>query len=390
VQTAARNYRLLLAFNVTLYAPLYWPYMFHLVCVVRGFSALEFATLKSIYYASTIALELPGGVFADRFGRRTALIACAVLNAAGCFVYAAATDFWALAAAELLLASGTAMLSGADSALLYDSLRAGGQLERYAQAEGRIKTACFAAAALGMAASDLWLIPAGGAALTYTVTGALSMVGLLAAIGLREPARETPVSTAGLAREALRNVLSRPGVLRVLAFSTGLYLLARAANATLYNPLLAAQGFPVDRYGTVTVGISVAGAIAAFRTAHWLARHGEARLSSSMLAIAVATYAGLLWLRGPSIAAAFCLQGALISMLMVATPIVLNREVASSRHRATLLSLQSVAWRGGYALASPVIGWSLDVLTLQQAVITTMALSAVPLLAALVVGRRSH
>ncbi len=389
MRTASRNYRLLLAFNVTLYAPLYWPYMFHLVCVVRGFSGLEFATLKSVYYLSTIVLELPGGVFADRFGRRTALVACAALTGAGCFLYAAATDFWALALAELLLACGTALLSGADSALLYDTLRASGELERYAEAEGRIKTACFAAAALGLGASDLWLIPAGGPALTYTVTGLLSLVGLLAALLLREPPRELPVTTGGPARGALRNALSSPGVLRVLAYSSGLYLLARAANATLYNPLLAAQGFPVDRYGTVSVCISVAGGLAAFRTAHWLSRYGERAMSSAMLALACVTYAGVLWLRGPWIAAAFCLQGPLISVLMVVTPIVLNREVASSEHRATLLSLQSVAWRGGFALAAPVIGWSLDVLTLQQAVIVTVMLGAVPIALGFVIGRKA-
>jgi MFS family permease len=389
MQTASRNYRLLLAFNVTLYAPLYWPYMFHLVCVVRGFSALEFATLKSIYYASTIVLELPGGVFADRFGRRTALIACAALNGAGCFLYGAGEQFWALAVAELLLAMGTALLSGADSALLYDSLRESGQVERYASAEGRIKTACFAAAAVGMGASDLWLIPAGGPALTYTVTGWLSLLGLLAAIALREPARELPVTAGSVARGAMRNALSSPGVLRVLAYSTGLYLLARAANAMLFNPLLAANGFPVDRFGTVSVGISVAGALAALRTAPWLARHGERRLGSVMIAIACVTYAGLLSIRGPWIAAAFLLQGALISMLMITTPIVLNGEVESSEYRATLLSLQSVAWRGGYALASPLIGWSLDVLTLEQAVITTIVLGALPLFAAYAIGRRA-
>jgi MFS family permease len=390
VDSAWRNYRLLLAFNVTLYAPLYWPYMFHLVCVVRGFSALEFATLKSIYYVSTIVLELPGGIFADRFGRRTALIACAAVNGAACFLYASAVDFWALALAELAMAFGTALLSGADSALLYDSLHEAGQVERYAQAEGRIKTACFAAFGLGVAASDLWLIPAGGPALTYTVTGWLSLLGLLAALFLREPARAARIGIGDVARGALRNALTRPSILRVLAYSTGLYLLARAANATLYDPLLAAQGLPVDRYGMVAVCISVAGALAASRTAHWLTRYGERALNSALLAIACALYAGLIWIRGPWIAAAFCLQGPLTSILMIATPIALNREVAATEHRATLLSLQSVAWRGGYALASPLIGWSLDVLSLRQAVIATAALGAVPLLVAFAIGRRAR
>jgi MFS family permease len=387
VEIAWRNYRLLLAFNVTLYAPLYWPYMFHLVCVLRGFSALEFATLKSIYYASTIVLELPGGVFADRFGRRTALIACAAVNAAACFLYASALDFWTLALAELAMAFATALLSGADSALLYESLRAAGQIERYAQAEGRIKTACFAVFAVGIAASDLWLIPAGGPALTYTVTGWLSLLGLVAALMLREPPRDRPISVSGVARAALRNALARPSVLRVLAFSTGLYLLARAANATLYDPLLAAAGLPVDRYGTVSVFISVAGALASLRTAQWLTRYGERTLDLALLAVACALYAGLAWIRGPWIAAAFCLQGPLMGILMIATPVALNREVVSSEHRATLLSLQSMAWRGGYALASPLIGWSLDVLTLRQAVIATALLGAVPLLVAIAIDR---
>jgi predicted MFS family arabinose efflux permease len=364
--------------------------MFHLVCVERGFSALEFTTLKSIYYLGAIALELPGGLLADRLGRRTALIACAAFNAAGCLLYAYAFDYWALALAEVALACGTALLSGADSALLYDSLREGGKLERYAEAEARIKTACFAVFAVGMAASDLWLIPAGGPSLTYTVTGWLSLLGLLAAWLLREPARGAQVTVRDVARGALRNVLARPSVLQVLAFSMGLFLLGRAANATLYDPLLAAHGFPVDRYGTVSVFIGLAGALAASRTARWLERFGERAVNRALLALACALYASLIWTSGPWIAAALCLQGPLLGMLMVTTPVALNREVASSEHRATLLSLQSVAWRGGYALASPLIGWSLDALTLRQAVIATALLGALPLIVAAVLARSRY
>jgi hypothetical protein len=287
------------------------------------------------------------------------------------------------------MAFGTALLSGADSALLYDSLHDAGHVELYAQAEGRIKTACFAAFALGMGASDFWLIPAGGPALTYTVTGVLSLVGVVIAFALREPAHDAHVVALDVARGALRTALTQPGILRVLAYSTGLYLLARAANATLYNPLLAAEGFPVDRYGTVAVFTNLAGALVAFRTAHWLARYGVRTLTLVMIAVACGAYTGMFWIRGPWIAAALCLQGPLMSMLSITTPIALNREVVSSEHRATLLSLQSVAWRGGYALASPVIGWSLDLLTLRQAVMTTALLGALPLAAASLIGRRA-
>jgi len=388
VSLARRNFRLLLAFDVVLYSPLYWPYMFHLVCTLRGLSALQFGTLKAVYYASVIVLELPGGVLADRFGRRSALVACALFNALGCLMYAVATTFWAFASAELVLALSTALLSGADSALLYDSLLAEGEQARYAQAESRIKTACFAVSGLGMGASDLWLVPAGGPSLAYIATGALSLVGVVAAAALREPARASTVGMREVAAGAMRDAVANRRVLAVLAYGSGLYLLARAANSLLFDPLLAAHGIPVERYGTVAVGIGMVAALAAYRSAQLLA-HNERVLTLAMPILGLAMYAGLAWVQGPWIAAVLLAQGPLHSMLAVTTPVLLNREVTSSDHRATVLSLQSVAWRGTYALASPAIGWSLDVLSLRQAVIATAVLGFVPLLASFLLGRRA-
>ena len=378
---AARNFWLLLAFDVVMYSPLYWPYMFHLVCTLRGLSALEFGALKSIYYGSVILLELPGGIFADRFGRRGALIGCAAFNALGCFGYALGSDFWSFAAAEVALGVSTALLSGADSALLYDSLLAEGQEARYAQAEGRIRTACYLAFALTMVVSDLWLIPSGGPALTYGVTGALSLIGVAAAAALRDPPRATADSVRSVALGAMRDALARPRVLPILAYGSGLYVLMRAANSLLFDPVLSAQQVPPDRFGSVTIGIALTGAVAAHYTARWLAR-GERALFGALPVLALVTYAGLAWARGPWMLAAMCLQGPLMSVLSIVTPVALNREIASSGHRATLLSLQSVAWRGSYALIAPIIGWTLDAFSVQTAVLAMALLGALPLCAA--------
>lgn len=295
-------------------------------------------------------------------------------------MYGWASDFWAFAAAELVLALSTALLSGADSALLYDSLLAEGEQARYAHAESRIKTACFAASALGMGVSDLWLIPAGGPVLAYVVTGMLSLVGAAIALGLREAPRTPGVGMRELAAGAMRDAISSRRVLAILAYGSGLYVLARAANSLLYVPLLAANGLPLDRYGMVSVGISLAAALAAYRSAHLLARD-ERALALGMPALGLLMYVGLASVQGPWIAAVLCLQGPLISMLSVVTPVMLNREISSSSHRATVLSLQSIAWRGTYTLAAPAIGYCLDVLSLQQAVIATAVLGAVPVLA---------
>jgi predicted MFS family arabinose efflux permease len=52
-----------------------------------------------------------------------------------------------------------------------------------------------------------------------------------------------------------------------------------------------------------------------------------------------------------------------------------------------LLSLQSVAWRGGYALAAPLIGYTLDHHGTGGAVVVAALIGTVPLLLALALGR---
>lgn len=385
---ARRNVRLLVLFSISLYAPLYWPYMLYFVCEERGLSAVEFGTLKAIYYASVIAFELPGGMFADRYGRRLGLAACALLNALGCFAYAWARGFWGFAACEFILALSTALLSGADSALLHDSLHAEGKGHEYPQAESRIRSAAFVAMAVALVLSDFWLVPLGGPALTYLATGVLALVGVGAAFALREPARQRTSQLRILGRSALHEVVSRPAVLTILLYTAGIYVLARAANSALFNPVLKSRQIAVDRYGSVTIGISVVGALVAYRSAGWVARYGERRVLLCICSVAAALYASMAWAPGLWVVAAFALQGSMISLIGVLTPVAFNREIASSHHRATLLSLPSIASRGAYAVASPLIGWGLDRHPLPAAIGMTALLGGLPLGLAFLLRRR--
>jgi predicted MFS family arabinose efflux permease len=176
-------------------------------------------------------------------------------------------------------------------------------------------------------------------------------------------------------------------VLPLLAYGSGLYVLVRAANSLLYDPVLSANGFALDRLGSVSVGMALAGALAAHYSARFMAR-GERTLLKVLPLMALASYVGLSWTHGPFIVAAMCLQGPVMSVLSIVAPVALHREVESSAHRATVLSLQSVAWRGSYALAAPIIGWALDVLSLQAALLSTAAIGASLLSAALVLTHR--
>src|SRR3989454_8492960 len=103
----------------------------------KGLSLTEIGLLEAGAWILTAVLEVPTGAIADRWGRKASL-------ALGAFAYAMAM-FLILADAlsplfllgYALWNSSSAFISGADSALLYDSLKAGGRTSEGAKQTGR-------------------------------------------------------------------------------------------------------------------------------------------------------------------------------------------------------------------------------------------------------------
>ena len=86
-------------------------------------SFTEIMILQAIFMFSVFLLEVPTGVVADWFGRKKSLILAAVTAVIAPLIYISYPNFWIFASAEFVWAMGTTLMSGADSALIYDSLR---------------------------------------------------------------------------------------------------------------------------------------------------------------------------------------------------------------------------------------------------------------------------
>ena len=67
-------------------------------------------------------LEVPTGVIADKFGRKMSVAIGCLLFAADMLFFGLSRNYYLLFAAEFLGAVGMTLISGADQALLYDSL----------------------------------------------------------------------------------------------------------------------------------------------------------------------------------------------------------------------------------------------------------------------------
>ncbi|MFH2028396.1 MAG: MFS transporter, partial [Nanoarchaeota archaeon] len=88
-----------------------------------GITFAQVMILQSFFVFSKFALEIPTGTIADRFGRKTSIILSVIITALAVVLYATYPSFYIFLAAEFLWALGFALLSGADEALVYDSLK---------------------------------------------------------------------------------------------------------------------------------------------------------------------------------------------------------------------------------------------------------------------------
>jgi MFS family permease len=333
----------MLVYQVSQHAPLYWPYMFLFVTQARGLPASDFGLLKSIYYFAVMLAEVPLGVLADRVGRRTTLLFAALANSCGCALYVRGRGFTAYAAAELAFALTTALQSGADSALLFDAYAADGRAHEFARAKGLLEAIGLAGASAAFVLAGLLVTANGDPTRTYLATGLLSLVGAGAAFALVEPPRTSMLHIRQHVAETLRDLIRTPGLIATLVYAA-----LRAANALLWNPVLAAASVPLSAYGPLTAAVTLLGAFTAWRADALQRRLGVAPLAFAIAASLVAMYALLALAPGAWGAPLIASHGLALGVAPVFIVDLLNRRIHAAERRATLLSFESLLQRGLY------------------------------------------
>ena len=150
-----------------------------------GLDLAQISVCLSFYLLFSTIGQVPSGIFADKYGYKTALAMGAIIFLFGTAGFAWAQNFGWLVAANSLLGFGSSMKQGADWALLYESLKKEGRQQEYKKMAGKID---FAANMFGVAASI-----SGGILYAYNnrwpfwAEVVLVLAGLAAIISLKQP-----------------------------------------------------------------------------------------------------------------------------------------------------------------------------------------------------------
>lgn len=93
----------------------------------RGLTASQVIYLSLVWSIVTLICDLPSSVLADRFGRKKLITLGIFLIALSTFLLFFVSGFWAIVPIHIIGAIGLSFFSGADQAILYDSLKELGQ-----------------------------------------------------------------------------------------------------------------------------------------------------------------------------------------------------------------------------------------------------------------------
>ncbi|MEV4708447.1 MFS transporter [Actinoplanes sp. NPDC049316] len=374
-QKVSRNVRLLSWFNFFGDFRMYGPIMVIYFAQVTGSYAAA-AGLLAVKQLSSAACEVPTGVVSDRLGRRGTMIAGAVVMVAAHAGYAAAPGYGLLLVAVVLEGAATALWSGNNESLLYDTLLEAGREEEFPRHAGRVNSmfqiALALAAAIGGAVAGAWSLRA-----VVVLSIGPQILCVLVAVLVREPRVTGPLESTVLTHlgSALRGIRDHPVLRRMTLVSALRY---SGESAAQLSPVFVAGLWPLWALGlwrTFGHGVAFAG----FRISGWvIGRLGPARtLLSGELVDNVANVVALV---KPTVVSPVLLGSPAYGVSTIAQQTVLQREF-TDRERATMGSLASLLGSVLYGVVALGAGLVADRWGIVAALLTIQAvvLIALPL-----------
>jgi MFS family permease len=244
----------------------------------RGLTLGQVTLVEVPHLLAVVVLQIPAAAIADRWGRRTSLALGALLSAAGVTLFGLADTYLLILFSYLVWGAAFALMSGADSAFLYDSLKALGREDDYQRIYGGAWAVLSAASLAGT------LIGAPVAAATslpfpIVLSGGIAALGVLAALTFTEPRRfsdEPQLPYREVMKESVRLALHQPTVRYAILFF-GVLTIGGIAPVFFFQPFLTRHDIDLSQVGfwqTPTRVMGVVGALVAYRVVSSLGERG--------------------------------------------------------------------------------------------------------------------
>ena len=335
----------------------------------------ELFLLHGIYSLVIALWEVPSGVIADRWGRKPSMQLGTFMGMLGFLIYSFTGGFWGFLLAEIALGLGQGFISGADSALLYDTLYQKGENSKYIKVEGKIT-------ALGNLSEALAGVLVSVLAFStyrnyYYLQSGIAFIGFFASFLLVEPSHFKILAAESNFIKTFMTSLKENKKLQSIILISSLFGLSSLSMAWYAQIIFVETGVKHSWFGYGWTILNLTVAVGSFFADSINKKFKPSTLIFILLVIFSSTF----------LISGLYLNMAVLSLILVfyfargiVHPIMkyFINELCSSDIRATVLSVRSLQIRIVFAAVAPVLGVLSEKFSVQYALLLSGTIVIIP------------
>ena len=331
----------------------------------NGLSMFQVMVLQSLFSAAVILLEVPSGYFADRFGRKKTLVFSSIFATLGIATYSIGRGFMVFLLAEIVWAVSTSLVSGADSAMFYDTLVEMGEESSYKERWGL-------ASSLGMVSAAVAAILGGFIAeyrLRWTLFVQIPFMAAMipTAMALKEPThhKEVVKEERKTIKTVMKDVWNVKKLRYLILYAAFIYAGLQVAF-WMYQPYFELTGLEIAAFGWAYAAFNLVSA-GSSKYGYWI----EERLGKVKSLILMPALVVISLLLMSNVLAVFSFVFIFLQQFVrgFQKPVISDyiNEIISSENRSTILSAKSLLGRLLQAASLPIFGLIVDIYSVPQA-----------------------
>lgn len=251
-----KNVKLLRVAAFARYMMLFWLTE-KLFFAARGLDLQQMVVLEIVFMLSVALTELPTGYIADKFGRRTTLIAGSILFGIAMLIEIHSHTFAIFAFSFIIFAISDALESGSDQALHYDSLKAVGKEGDFAHSTSIVRNWQRIGVIVALSISGLVATHLGYEA-TFYLSLPFVVLQTLCFIGLSEPPKYKELEEGHLSKRKTLRLVASVGFLGIALSIAAFHGVYRVVDEYFIN-YLQEISFPIVLAGSFGIFLSLLG-----------------------------------------------------------------------------------------------------------------------------------
>ncbi len=235
----------------------------------KGLSLSEVGLIQAVVMFATFILEVPTGIVADKFGRKTSVIAGTFAHIESLLLVSVGNSFGVFLVSSIAAGFGWSLISGAGEALVFDSLKENNLESKFKHFMSYTTIADESSSLIGMIISSIIIVIFNIQFVLYSATVVMIITFIYAIIALQETRPGNEIISEKIQKkpepnmQRITNFLGKhKEYISIMIIFAVLYESARV----LWQPQLLSLGLKPEQLGIVFAGFkmfSILGSIAA-------------------------------------------------------------------------------------------------------------------------------